>query len=342
LLTGVNVVNPQWKDVATQRRLLDELQAAGVRTIRVPLIAPYGKSIAFIRRASDRGISLVLLIMTSDSRAVRPGTVARDGRGMTWRMLPLSGIDPQLFAANLRRRLAMLARSRVKIAAFELGNEINWTPFNGDFPLPGAGRMLSLADLQSEAEGRRIAAGFDVYLQLLSGLRGIVEGSARYRGTPIVSAGLADVRPAWLRRRGMDAVSLSATLRYLRAHGLDRLVDGYGIHAYPAGGAPASAARRLRATLAKCTSLPAGKPCWVTEWGFRSDPGNCEDSGRRPELVTATLNEFEHYAGLGKLKAAIYYAWSGDADPYGIFRCGRLSKTGMILTGRNNSSASSP
>jgi hypothetical protein len=342
LLTGVNVVNPQWKDVATQRRLLDELQAAGVRTIRVPLTAPYRKSIAFIRRASDRGISLVLVVRPTDPRAVRPGTVARDGRGVTWRVLPLSGIDPQRFAANLRRRIGMLARSRVKIAAFEFGNEINWTPFNGDFPLPGAGRILSLADLHSGAEGRAIAAGYDVYLELLSGLRRIVEGSARYRGTPIVSAGLSDPRPAWLRRRGMDAVSLSATLQYLRARGLDRLVDGYGIHIYPGARGTEIAARRLRATLAKCTSVPAGKPCWVTEWGFRGDPGDCDDSGPRPELVTATLSEFEHSASLGKLKAAIYYAWSGDADPYGIFRCGRLSRAGMILTGRNDSGAPSP
>src|SRR5260370_14486549 len=64
---GVNVVNPQRLSSADREAVLDQLQSAGVRVIRVPL-APasggndYGPAIDFIRHAYERGIKADLLV----------------------------------------------------------------------------------------------------------------------------------------------------------------------------------------------------------------------------------------------------------------------------------------
>ena len=335
LLTGVNVVNPQRRDAAVQQRTLDELTRAGVRTIRVPLSVPYPASVDFARRASARGLAVVLAIMTANPRAARPGVVPRDGHGATWAMLPLSGLAPRPFLDDLGEAFAELERNRVNIAAFEFGNEINWTPFNGDFPLPGRGRVLSLDELQSTGEGGAIAAGYDVYLELLRGVRRRLDRSPVYRRTPLISAGLSDPGPSGPRRgRTMDAVSVEATLQYLKARGLDRLVQGYGVHFYPRTDAgEANADARLDAVLDLCSPAAdsAAKPCWLTEWGLRADPGDCGDAGPRPRLAAALIEGFKRYAAAGRLRAAIYYAWGEGAGRFAVFRCGRLSPTGRAV-----------
>src|ERR1051325_2926563 len=97
LLSAVNVVNPQRMEPAAQTEVLDGLQSAGVRSIRVPLIRPFPAAIAFARRASERGISLILGIVTNDPEAVQPGVRARPAHGRNWATNPLSGIDPAKF-----------------------------------------------------------------------------------------------------------------------------------------------------------------------------------------------------------------------------------------------------
>ena len=67
-------------------------------------------------------------------------------------------------------------------------------------------------------------------------------------------------------RRTLFALSL--VMVYLRAHGLDKLVDGYGVHDYPpavkAGDKAAIAARNVQLDR---TIFPPGnaKPYWLTE-----------------------------------------------------------------------------
>src|ERR1700675_4906032 len=67
VVVGVNVVNPQRLSAADREAVLDQLQAAGVRVIRVPLTTPwsgddYRPAIDFIRRAYERGIKADLII----------------------------------------------------------------------------------------------------------------------------------------------------------------------------------------------------------------------------------------------------------------------------------------
>jgi hypothetical protein len=117
-----------------------------------------------------------------------------------------------------------------------------------NFRSRGEGKVFSLAELSSDPEGRKIASGYLQYLEILAVLKQVRDASSLNRETPIISAGLSPSGPArtdppdGLRE---DAVTIDATLQFLRAHGLDNYADAYGIHIYPWQKTAAARAGRL-------------------------------------------------------------------------------------------------
>ena len=144
-----------------------------------------------------------------------------------WGEPPLSKADPDSFRTYFEPLLAKLEAKGMVLAGFELGNEINWAGFNADFPLPGQGRVFDKNDLVHDPEGRQIAQGLLQYVKTLTVLKEIRDHSKLNQRTPIISAGLADLDGSdWPHQRKADAVSVFATLDFLRTNGLDKLVDG--------------------------------------------------------------------------------------------------------------------
>jgi hypothetical protein len=278
---GVNVVSPQRLNPADRDEVLDQLQAARVHLIRAPLAPPwggndYGPAIDFIRRAYERGIRADLIVGVQYREDAQRRLAVKDLPNM-WSSYPLSSADPARFRAVFEPLFNRLEDLNIIFTALELGNEINSPSFNGEFPIPGEGRVFGLGDLTSDPEGRQIAAGFRAYLQTLRVLKDIRDHSRLNRSTPILSAGLADPGPPGPRSSSRtDAVAIGATLQYLRANGIDALVDAYGVHVYSWA---STAARRLdqleHDTLAECRTPGHGKPCWLTEWGLPGDGGAC-------------------------------------------------------------------
>jgi hypothetical protein len=140
-----------------------------------------------------------------------------------WAAYPLSQSDPALFTSWFTPILAQLEASGVVLAGLELGNEFNWAPFNGDFPVPGEVNVFGDADLYSNSEAEVIAAGYRAYMPSLQALTQmqIRDASALNQATPVISAGLSN--PGAPRTGGVaadgvavDAVSIDATLNYLR------------------------------------------------------------------------------------------------------------------------------
>ena len=174
---GVNVVNPQRLSAANREVTLGQLQAAGVHVIRAPL-APawgsddYGPAIDFIRGASERGIKADLTVGLQYRDGAQRRPAVKELPAM-WPSFPLSAADPTRFRAVFKPLFDQLETMGVTFAALELGNEINWTAFNGDFPIPGEGRVFAEADLTRDPEAIRIAEGYRAYLQTLSVLKEI-------------------------------------------------------------------------------------------------------------------------------------------------------------------------
>jgi hypothetical protein len=343
---GVNVVNPMGVRLADRDTVLRQLQAAGVHVIRCGITAD-DKGIDFACRAAAKGIRLLLILgpQYQSNAPVRP--YQPDKFPLMWSGHPLSAADPELSKIYFQKLFDSLDARGVLLAGVELGNEINWAAFNQEFPLPGEGKILGRADLLNDPEGRQIAAGFLQYLKVLAALKYTRDHSRLNRRVPIVSAGLVcAVDGAKLyNNKKEDMVSLSATIGFLRANGLDSLVDAYGIHPYSSSDHPgdtAAAAKRAAILenifLAACGSAATGKhkPCWITEWGFQNRDTSCplKDTDRSL-LVQEMRTDFSKAAAEGKLTGIIYFDWCGNLearhpDPFSIYRCGALTESGRL------------
>lgn len=332
---GVNVVNPQRLSPAQQQAVLDQLQAAGVRIIRAPLKPPwegnnYAPAIEFIRRAYERGIKSDLIVELQYREGAQRRPAVKDLPDL-WPSYPLSSADPARFRAVFEPLFNQLEDIGIVFAALELGNEINWAGFNGEFPLPGEGRVFGINDLALDPEARRIADGYRAYLQTLSVLKDIRDQSRLNRETPILSAGLADPGPAGPRPDSKaDAVTIAATLQYLRRNGLDALVDAYAVHTYPSAGTAAGRLDQLEQnTLAECRSPGQGKPCWLTEWGLPASDAACPgNDGARSARTRELLGYFRQFVLRGRLNGLLYFSWNDGK--YGIYRCGTLTESGRL------------
>lgn len=348
LITGVNITNADRLTSAQQDAMLIEIKAAGVRFIRAN-IAPDEKGLQFALSAQALGIRIDWIVSFG---GYLPGAPTRPYQPETfpgmWAGHPLSYADPEQFRAYFGSMLARLEAAGITLAAFELGNEINWAAFNPEFPLPGKGRQFALDDLYHDQEAKQIAAGYIKYLQLLKILKDVRDHSQRNRHTPILSAGLAASEkpdgPLWGGKKE-DIVSVNATFDFLRAYGIDDLVDAYAIHVYPWSDGPGDpiAARRRSERLAKyvltecrAAQSPEGKPCWITEWGFANNDMRCPINDRdRALLVGEMMSDFRKYVDEGRLVGLLYYSWNTDpwaqrTDPLSIYRCGALTESGRL------------
>jgi hypothetical protein len=341
---GVNIVNALRASVADQNAVIAQLKAAGVRVVRAG-VTPDDKGIDFAKRVYAQGIKIELGLGSqyspnAPSRPYQPKEFPN-----MWGGHPLSAADPELSRAYFQSLIEKLEANGIVLAGFELGNEINWAAFNAEFPLPGEGKVFSLNDLYHDPEGKQIAKGFLQYLKILAVLKDVRDHSKLNRHTPILTAGLvaaADGDKPW-NNKEEDKVSLPATLAFLRANGLDSLVDAYGIHTYPSSSQPgnpvAAANRTARFTsvdMAECRPAGSkdGKPCWITEWGFPNSDVSCptKDSSRA-QLVKEMRANFVREAAQGRLIGAMYFAWNSDPwsktiDPDSVYRCGQLTESG--------------
>lgn len=347
---GAGLVNEPYKQTVTeQEATFSALQSAGVHVIRAG-IPGNDQGIAFAERAFAHGIRIDWLVGVYPD----PGTQWRQlppaykGKGL-WSGWPLSTANADTFKANVGAELAKLESKGVVLAGFELGNEFNWTGFNADFPLPAQGRVLDEKDLVSDPEGQKIAQGYLRYIETLAALKDIRDHSTLNRRTPIISGGLADLDNSgkWLSTVKADAVSVDATLHFLQAHGLDRLVDGYGLHFYPLAISPGSAQGQaaLRAHLelnglTECAPPGAakGKPCWVTEWNFNGVKGldSCPiDDSMRLAMVREMRSVFAELTKQQRLGGSIFYTWQGQIhalkeDHDSVFLCGAVTPSGRL------------
>jgi hypothetical protein len=237
LSVGVNVVNPQWLSRPEQDAIFDQLGGAGVKLVRVPFVHPTGEdddgAVRLLQRIRARGLKIVLILYLEfpPNAPIRPAVPSLPDM---WPGPALSAADPLLFRDRYRAVFRKLDEAGVALEGVELGNEINWTAFNGEFPIPGRGRVYGYEDLDREPIARRVAAGFRAYIRTAAELKRIRDGSRLNARTPIISAGLADFgAPGPRPGEVTDVVSIPATLRYLREHGLDEFVDAYGVHTYP-------------------------------------------------------------------------------------------------------------
>jgi hypothetical protein len=315
--------------VDVQSEILGQMRKAGVRVIRTN-IRPADRYIDFAKRAYAQGIRIVAIF----DLQFPPDTATNPKQ-----LPPLSVADPRLSETYFQTLLGDLEAQGVVLAGIELGNEINWTPSNGDLALPGSGLVMGLRGLQDSPEGKKVAQGYLQYLKVLAALKNVRDRSRLNRRTPIILGGLANNgAPRIQINGGMDGVSIDATITFMRAHGLDSLVDAYGLHFYPWMDTPAHRKANLEENVvAQCRPANAGgKACWITEWGVRNPDASCSaKDDHRPAIVAETMNNYRALARQGRLTMVLYYTWNSNPatnqlDPMSVFRCGSLTEAGRL------------
>jgi len=339
---GVNLTNGDRLSQSAQLAALSELQAAGAKVIRIPLEprtwgppGVYSDSIALIKTAYASGIKPIVIVPLQYPATVKPRPY-NPAYPDIWAAYPLSQSDPAIFASWFTPILAQLEESGVVLAGLELGNEINWAPFNGDFPVPGEGNVFGDTDLYSNPEAEVIAAGYRAYMLSLQALRQIRDGSAVNQATPVISAGLSN--PGAPRTRGVtldgipvDAVSINATLNYFRANGLDTIADTYGIHFYPNANVTPEQRYKDLANNALTQCGKYGVSCTVTEWGFRLPSFTCPlNDSNRNNLAYEILSDVANWGST--VRSMIWFDWL--SLQYGLYQCGGETATGHLVLGQ--------
>jgi hypothetical protein len=343
VIVGVNVVGPDQLSAEQQEALIAELRKAGVKVIRTGLVND--KNVEFITRAFQAGIGTVALVLPEQILAGKQKSPADRSIGRNWGVPALSDVDVAAAKTAFAAHLAALEAAGVRLEGIEVGNEFNTSAYNGDFKLPGEGRVLGISDLnnRNNPEGQALASGFLVYLQVVAAAKDLRDHSRLNKTTPIISGGLADIGVAGTVKQGKktDYVSMNDTLQYLRQNGLDKLVDGYGVHTYPNADLHQSSSERAstlekRGVLSACQ--PGTKPCWVTEWGFSDANKPCPiDDTVRGKLIESERSAFRQFAQQGRLGAILYYSWTGlpndSENQWAVYRCGALTQAGRWAIG---------
>jgi hypothetical protein len=131
----------------------------------------------------------------------------------------------------------------------------------------------------------------------------------------------------------------------MKANGIDQLVDAYGVHVYPwsdGPGQPGPAANRSarleQFSLAECGSLRQGRPCWITEWGFKYQDQSCppSDEASHIALVKEMMGDFRKDVAQGRVTGLFYFAWNSDSwqktlgGPWNLDRCGEPTQSGRL------------
>ncbi len=325
---GINVNSFQNFNPEEQENIVQQLKKSKVHFVRTSL-RPDDKNMNLAKRLQDEGIGLVMVpgVRCLPETKIRPENKTTHMRAA----MPLSAADIEQSRAVFQEIFDKLDKKQVVLTAVELGNELNWTDFNGDFPTPGRGISFTFADLSKDPEAKKVAKGFLQYLKVLKALKEVRDNSKLNKNTPIITAGMAACSGGvWQTKSKIDGVSIPATYQFLRAHGLDEIVDGYGVHDYPAVvKAGDKAALEQRNSDLDKNIFPAGngKPYWITEWGFPSNAASSDDDKERARSVSELRSYFQHIHKEGRLGGLFWYVWN-EPDKCSIYRNGQIMEAG--------------
>jgi len=262
VVVGVNLVNRPDRLTPREQDTMDNMKDAGVRVILAG-IANNDKNLDFAKRVYAHGIKIEWFAW---------GIPSLSGN------MILSSADPDKFRTYFQPLLAKLESKGIVLAGMELGNEINWS--NHDLGQSGTGRVLGLDDLSKDPKGQQVAKGYLQYIKLLAVLKDIRDHSRLNQHTPIISAGSGELDES---PKSRDAVSLRATIQFLRANGMNQYVDVYGVHfilremRHRPSGSPVCSETSLNVAPAEAAQNHAG-----------SRNGDCLSIPANPALPTTT------------------------------------------------------
>nr|WP_298688482.1 hypothetical protein [uncultured Dongia sp.] len=338
--TGIAAANIAWaKSKAAETTLID-IAAAGFDSVRIGLKNPVTASYRALEQAKDAGLDVLVTIPLIDGAVAVDGASPRPRTENFFAAYGLSQIDLDRYRLRLEDLLAFVDFHQIPLIGLELGNELNWSGYNGDLPLLTRGAIIATDGDWHAADRTRFEAGLDRYRAVIDITREVLARYPNMTGVKLVSAGLADINSGFIRGRGATYVAPDLVYRAFEARQILRQVDVVGIHLYePLRMANALSARAVMidAQLDDCGSTGfAARPCWITEFGAALPQQDCApDDARRISLMQPLLKYLAVPANAARVPLGFYYDWNDDAG-FALVRCGRPTELTKILPRDND------
>lgn len=339
---GFNIANAERIKPAELAQIFRNVKQAGATDIRLNL-KPDEAAVRSLQLAT--GTRLGVLLIINPSLGLPGNGAGRDRNGRP----KLSAVDTDLFGKRFVEFLTAIDDKGIRLSGIEVGNEINLRSFNGDLDAFPPGTILSREQLEDQSpRAGAVRLGLRNYIKMIQIIAEARDRSVHNKLTPVVLAGLStfEGNASDFPAKAEPMINSPDMIDALVALGADRFVDVYGVHVYPYSDnqdkaiASRHRTRRLDAyALSRCASATkkAGKPCWITEWGYATKTSQCADDGDRARVSGLFHHEV---VSTGKNVPRIYYfawnsdPWRSDVDPFSVHRCGRLLPSGKAAVTR--------
>lgn len=299
--------NLAWEPPATQNKVITALSDTNFAwfrdNIRSSALAPTFATL--FKRIQAQG-KKILVVVTQDIEDYRSSAEAYAHAGSAFNQkcgwpsgaLRLSTVDLDRFEARLEANLSTFKSQKVRIDAFEIGNEFDWVCFNGDLPMD---RTVGERELMVHARA---------YARFLD--RAVTVIKRHYPNATIVSHGAANGTGANLPGMMVSPGKLIALLKDIDGVNYQRKIDILGLHLYPGATAARSAGAHAERYVA---DTGMNLPVWVTEWGYRrSEFSNPATARYNAFLDTHTSVT----ASSARIENMFYYALDSFYDGYTI------------------------
>lgn len=343
-ITGIATANIAWAKQDAMAETMTEIAAAGFDSVRIGLKNPLSGTFRALEAAKEAGLKVLVTVPLIDSAVARKDAMPRARNAHFFEAYGLTDIDPARYEARLGGMLARIIDEDLPVIGLEIGNELNWSGYNSDLPLTADGAYIEQDGDWTAADRARFEAGLDRYAALLWRTREMLAEDPRLADIEIVSAGLADINPGYIRRVGASYVVPEIVYRAFAERGLYDAIDAVGIHLYePLRNAEGVGDRpkRIAAQLATCgEAYFAGKPCWITEFGAALPAADCAaEDARRIQLMQPLLDHLARPENARRVPIGFYYDWNEDKG-FSLKRCGHPTRLTHELP--RNDAASEP
>ena len=274
---GIVNNDPEWRTLDQQEKQLAALATIPITWIH-DSIRTTGASwpqAPLLKRVQDQGkkIQLVVGPMDEDYTDGMAARVPLSPQYSAWGFaLPFSKINLDLYEKRLKNNLTSYKKAGVDVKAIEVGNELDLVGFNADVPTT---RAPTDADYQLFAE---------TYAKFLERTVSIVKRPEFYPNAKII---LGSPAIDWSPASGkLDPAKMYAPLRNLNGKNYFALVDGIGIHYYPALHENGSQSMARTKAFLSAIGEP-NRPLWVSEWGYANNSfPNASGADRYRAFVT--------------------------------------------------------
>ncbi len=334
---GIATANIAWTAPDKVDAIFGEIAATGFNAVRIGLKNPVERTYAAMKDAKAAGLDILVTIPLIDGAVATKGAAPRAKQGRFFPAFGLSQIDPVRFKARLDALLDFAVAEEIPLLGIELGNEFNWSGYNGDLPLQLGGKVItSEKDLPQS-----FTDGLSLYSQALDLARASLAAHPQLQKVRLVTAGLADINENFIRKSNATYVAPDLVYAFFARANVFGRADGIGIHLYEplrranAGKGDAMVDRQL----AGC-GAPAfgGRPCWITEFGSALPAEFC---ATKEEPRLALLQPLLTHLGTAQdaVPYAFYYDWSEDKG-FALERCGHLTDLARELARFNQAPVS--